>query len=229
MTHPFILFQSGSKGQFITYNHDGEGRYTAHDILIQGVAGERVASIDEAEARIMKLIDAKLEERDRFSFIEMDHIVTLTNNHKIPHIGMLVFEVNRAINRVAMTCRRGRANHLMMSPTTFDRFKWACGTFDWYPEGQEMLRECLGSGWQGEGAPEPQGWSLRAEAFTKDPHNPIRVYTRPGFRENAILAAFKGNNMDGPAAIIDGEDGLKLCLNEGSVTQPHRYFSLVTI
>lgn len=229
MTHPFILFQNGQKGHFITYNHDGTGRYTASEMLIQQSAGHRITSIDEAEARIMKLIDTKLEDRDRFSFTEMDHIVTLSNGHKVPHIGMLVFEVNKAINRVAMNCRRGRANHLMMSPKTFDRFKWACGTFNWLPEGQGLLRECLGSGWQGEGAPEPLGWSLRAEAFTKDAHNPIRVYTHPGFRENAILAAYKGDRMDGPAAIIDGEDGLKLCLNEGSVTQPHRFFSLVTI
>ena len=223
------MFQGGSKGFFITYNCDAEGRYTASDMLIQKNAGSRVASIDEAEARIMKLIDTKLEERDRFSFTEMDHIVTLSNGHKVPHIGTLVFEVNRAINRVAQNCRRGRANHLMMSPNTFERFKWACGTFNWHAEGDQMLRECLGSGQQGEGAPEALGWSLRAEAFTKDPWNPIRVYTHPGFREKTILAAFKGNNMDGPAAIIDDGDGLKLCLNKGSVTQPQRYFSLVTL
>lgn len=229
MTHPFIHFQNGSKGHFTTYNHDGNGRYTQSEMLIKQVAGERIASIDEAEEHVMKLIDAKLTERDRFSFFEQDHVVDLYNGYKVPHIGTLIFEVNRAINRVAINCRRGRANHLLMSPKTYDRFKWACGTFYWLPEGQEMLRDCMGSGQRGEGAPEPLGWSLRAEAFTKDPHNPIRVYTRPGFRENTILAAYKGDRMDGPAAIIDGEDGLKLCLNEGSVTQPHRFFSLVTL
>lgn len=228
MTHPFIHFQNGSKGHFTTYNHDGNGRYTQSEMLIKQVAGERIASIDEAEARIMKLLDEKLEQNDRFSFIEMDHIVRLSNGRVIPHIGTLVFEVNRAIVRVAMTSRRGRANHLMMSPKTFDRFKWACGTFNWLPEGDAMFRP-MGSGWQGEGAPEALGWTMRGEAFTKDAHNPIRVYTHPGFRENTILTAFKGDRMDGPAAIIDGEDGLKLCLNEGSVTQPQRYFSLVTL
>lgn len=229
MTHPFIDFQNGPKAHFITYNCDGNGQYRATDMLIQRVGGESVASIDAAEARVLKLIDEKLGERERFSFTEEEGAVhEITNGRTIPQIGCLIFEVNRAINRVAATSRRGRGNHLMMNPQTFDRFKWACGVFGTVA-GDHLFRETLGSGQQGEGAPAATGWSLRGEAYTKDPHNPTRVWSHPDFRPNTILVGFKGDRMDGPAAIIDGEGGLKLCLNKGSITSPERFFSLVSI